>query len=358
MLYPPNKTNHTYLVLTKRAKRMSEFLINLCTEMKDEIPDNVWHGVTAENQQRADERIPYLLQVPGKRWLSIEPLLENIDISRYLLYNEMYESTLQGKRDLRSGEDEAFRNHARRHNMEDSGIKRQQMEQPNGITKDQEKASRTRSGAISSNILEGDVLHGSPFGMETFQWGDTNQQEYKSQEWQKERQFARESGISNGIGKYETCISDRTKGRNRRKKSELQINKCSDRGCSYNLCCQSEDSNADSENVQCILPNSVENCKRRKSNKTERHHGRLYPPTSEDKDPKKQERTISACVVGCETGRNARLCKIEWLESIVEQCREAGVPCFVKAINLNGKITSDITKFPENVKARNLVWKR
>lgn len=78
MLYPPNKTNHTYLVLTKRAKRMSEFLINLCTEMKSEIPDNVFHGTTCENQQRADERIPYLLQVPGKRWLSVEPILSNI----------------------------------------------------------------------------------------------------------------------------------------------------------------------------------------------------------------------------------------------------------------------------------------
>jgi protein gp37 len=42
---------------------------------------NVWLGVTVENQQTADERIPLLLQTPAAvRFLSCEPLLENIDI--------------------------------------------------------------------------------------------------------------------------------------------------------------------------------------------------------------------------------------------------------------------------------------
>lgn len=40
-------------------------------------PANIWFGVTCENQQTADERIPLLLQIPAKvRWVSAEPLLE------------------------------------------------------------------------------------------------------------------------------------------------------------------------------------------------------------------------------------------------------------------------------------------
>lgn len=45
---------------------------------------NVWLGVSVENQQTADERIPWLMDTPGKHWLSAEPLLEGIDIRRWL----------------------------------------------------------------------------------------------------------------------------------------------------------------------------------------------------------------------------------------------------------------------------------
>ncbi|NLW90023.1 MAG: phage Gp37/Gp68 family protein [Syntrophomonadaceae bacterium] len=42
---------------------------------------NLWLGVTAENQARADERIPILLQTPAaKRFVSIEPMLGPINL--------------------------------------------------------------------------------------------------------------------------------------------------------------------------------------------------------------------------------------------------------------------------------------
>jgi len=48
------------------------------------IPDNVWIGTTVEDQARADERIPLLLQIPAKiRFLSCEPLLGPVDISAH-----------------------------------------------------------------------------------------------------------------------------------------------------------------------------------------------------------------------------------------------------------------------------------
>jgi len=46
---------------------------------------NLWLGVTAENQARADGRIPVLLEIPAAvRFVSIEPMLEPIDIARWL----------------------------------------------------------------------------------------------------------------------------------------------------------------------------------------------------------------------------------------------------------------------------------
>lgn len=46
-----------------------------------EIPQNVWFGVSVEDQKRADERIPSLLEIPAKiRFLSCEPLLEAINL--------------------------------------------------------------------------------------------------------------------------------------------------------------------------------------------------------------------------------------------------------------------------------------
>ena len=42
-----------------------------------------WMGVTAENQKRADERIPELLKVPAAvRFVSIEPMLEGINLDK------------------------------------------------------------------------------------------------------------------------------------------------------------------------------------------------------------------------------------------------------------------------------------
>jgi protein gp37 len=44
---------------------------------------NVWLGVSAEDQRRANERIPLLLQAPAaKRFISAEPLLENVTLTR------------------------------------------------------------------------------------------------------------------------------------------------------------------------------------------------------------------------------------------------------------------------------------
>ena len=66
---------HTFMFLTKRPELVEYYL----------FPGrhNCWLGVTAENQARADERIPILLQIPAAvRFVSLEPLLGQIDLRR------------------------------------------------------------------------------------------------------------------------------------------------------------------------------------------------------------------------------------------------------------------------------------
>ena len=60
--------------------------------------------------------------------------------------------------------------------------------------------------------------------------------------------------------------------------------------------------------------------------------------------------------VGCESGQNRRPCNLLWVESIVNECVSAGVPVFVKQLDLGGKCERDITKFPEHLRIRQVPW--
>ena len=51
------------------------------------VPDNVWIGTSVEDQERADERIPALLDIPARiRFLSCEPLLGSITLTECAPY--------------------------------------------------------------------------------------------------------------------------------------------------------------------------------------------------------------------------------------------------------------------------------
>jgi protein gp37 len=72
--------HHTFMVLTKRPGRMLEYL----SEHRDIGRPNLWLGVTAENQPAANYRIQLLRQMPAVRFVSIEPMLRPVDVSKWL----------------------------------------------------------------------------------------------------------------------------------------------------------------------------------------------------------------------------------------------------------------------------------
>lgn len=79
--------HHTFLVLTKRAERMADFFEWWDFETS---LSNVWLGVTVENQEQANKRIPLLLKVPGAlKYVSVEPLLGGVDLADFLGFEDL-----------------------------------------------------------------------------------------------------------------------------------------------------------------------------------------------------------------------------------------------------------------------------
>jgi protein gp37 len=98
---------HVFQVLTKRPERMRSWLTKTTMAVNDINPaalvnffpniaasiahpqanitfplPNVWIGVSVENQEAADKRIPILLDTPAAvRWISAEPLLGPVDLT-------------------------------------------------------------------------------------------------------------------------------------------------------------------------------------------------------------------------------------------------------------------------------------
>lgn len=125
---------HTFQVLTKRPERMRDYLKKWSAalsdgsdaffdeassiafhfdveirRMQDRWPlPNVWLGVSVEDQRRADERIPILLDTPAAiRWISAEPLLGPVMLTKIFDYsNEHSTDALAGRRYFNPRDDE------------------------------------------------------------------------------------------------------------------------------------------------------------------------------------------------------------------------------------------------------------
>jgi protein gp37 len=105
---------HTFQILTKRPERMKAYFDlrqypwifdhnldwwhsnhpQFASRLDDyacssgHILPNCWLGVSAENQEQANKRIPILLQTPAAiRWVSAEPLLSDIDFTAVCVVN-------------------------------------------------------------------------------------------------------------------------------------------------------------------------------------------------------------------------------------------------------------------------------
>lgn len=139
---------HTFQVLTKRAERLPRYFQSLQAAADDHAPrtvskqfsaanvinirmfardsrpggvfgqaispstpwplPNVWIGVSVEDQSRADERIPHLLQTPAAvRFLSCEPLLGPLVLIKHWYTTHNWHNWLTGQTGIGRTEDSA-----------------------------------------------------------------------------------------------------------------------------------------------------------------------------------------------------------------------------------------------------------
>ena len=68
-----------------------------------------------------------------------------------------------------------------------------------------------------------------------------------------------------------------------------------------------------------------------------------------------QSENIDQIIIGCESGPKRRPCKIEWVRSLVEQAKEAGVNIFVKQLDINGKVSHDMNEWPEDLRLQEAI---
>ncbi len=81
---------HRFMILTKRPERMMEMMTEWyqahCDPTGGKPLSNLALGVSIENQQAADERIPILLQTPAAhRFVSVEPALGSVNLQTIVL---------------------------------------------------------------------------------------------------------------------------------------------------------------------------------------------------------------------------------------------------------------------------------
>ncbi len=88
------RSDLSFVFFTKRIGRLAE---SLPPDWGDGYP-NVTVGCTCENQARADERLPVFLSLPvARRMVVCEPLLERIDLRRYLAQGGISAVTVGGE---------------------------------------------------------------------------------------------------------------------------------------------------------------------------------------------------------------------------------------------------------------------
>jgi protein gp37 len=95
------ETNHQYLFLTKNPKRYNAAIEYFANEergyaLSEGYWDNFWFGTTITSQEDI-YRIPDLLKFPeGHKFISIEPLLEPVDLTRIDLGGNTWINALTG----------------------------------------------------------------------------------------------------------------------------------------------------------------------------------------------------------------------------------------------------------------------
>ena len=365
---PPESYRHIFQVLTKREQIMLAYFADPETRHRIHIQalsivhqsqqkngkslnmwdgrwplSNLWLGVTAENQEMADKRIPILLQIPAKiRFLSIEPLLSPVDLLKYLKteQGELYYDKKSRNNVFGLDEDRNVQDGLRRPDMENGQNGRGEPE-GSGVSETlpkktgRKKQVGLQNGTVYSKSEEVQSLCSSDSLDGSLSNSDTSRARNQSQRRKQGQQPSCKSGDINSAGECNSQFQGtgkKTKRPKRRKKCNSETDKSASAGNTRNVQSGRTSTNRDSitfpDNTECGQCN------------TQKEKLGTSP--------------ISWVIVGGESGPKRRECKIPWMLDIVRQCRDAGVKCFVKQVSINGKVSHDPAEWPVELRVQQL----
>lgn len=340
----------TFQILTKRPERMAKytttpFVSNRILEAMhvvdpkrgvwawpgwDDAMRNVWFGTSVENQKAADERIPWLLKCPAAvRFLSAEPLLGPIDFSKWIGHNPRHENKQNGGiGNPRSNSKSGIGNRQGGKDLENCEARMGSVAEENSNqTMPPGTSGKQKPAGLSSNTDNEEqtsrINRRSSDGILVLGGSDSGAYGNQSQERDEGRQQAGESGSGELFREYEACLPNGPVGRTRGAKPGSEIEQpCSgnDPGGIRERRSYTEDSCG---TVWGSVPTNITSGSGGPQAKTNWKDGGLY------ESPKP---SLSLIIAGGESGPGARPCNLEWIRSIVRQCREAGVACFVKQL--------------------------
>ncbi len=302
----------TYQILTKRPENIAA---RLPADWGAGWP-NVWLGVTAENQQAADERIPVLLRTPAAiRFVSCEPLLSCINLRDYLGGRREERragiSSVSGYRRVFGGcrrQDLASSANDRREPDGESVI-RARTESAGacgaqrfvGIPKSHVFLQPGEAGCIcASNRLD------DPQQRRHSQWtGDQSQRRRES------KQPSRQSGAGDQIGEYDPW--DKGVG------SEAEISERGGESVSQIDC------GAGERNQTTLRDEGVSSVPNREAIRCD-----AIDYICDSREEKLGAPSISWLIAGCESGPNRRPAELDWFRALRDQCELTRVPFFLK----------------------------
>ena len=307
----------TFQVLTKRPERMREYVGALDTKERIEAASfslptaarilnwplpNVWLGVSVEDQKTADERIPLLLQTPAAvRFVSYEPALGPVDFRKWLGVALEIGEHFDGEFPL------------------DPQVREHGIEEENAIAGTRNLPSTERLPAVTRPGLDGlSAMLASDDLDQPFNDGDECVVDGNSR-------AIRSSGASSPVQVPFAVEKPRDIGE--------------DHGVIRNSDSRSQQPRADASKIYAASNQAPPNAGPRDSgtNRNVRNGetGGVKSNHCAIAHAPHYTTRIDWLIAGGESGPGARHFDISWADSVIRQCRDAGVACFVKQLGAN-----------------------
>lgn len=319
---------HTFQVLTKRPERMREYMERgnrgqleaLSKEVgakQGYLPwplPNVWLGTTIWDQPSADKNIPELLGCPAAvRYVSAEPMIGEVDLSKWVGYYPLHEAEKQRGNALPGGGERTDRDQAGWLNLESRPKAQIQMGRENNSdpcspTEDRRECGGRVQIGQNNDRRGADNGPGASPCLEGHQGADPARLDDKSQERDQVGQFPRQSGAGDVLrtscscSECPSCREDRPEWTTQRDvKAERRSGK-------------RDTSEKEVWGVAVVhskgLRDNISDC---------------------EQDMSRGSLGISWLIAGGETGPGARPMHPDWVRSLRDQCEAAGVPFFFKS---------------------------